>query len=236
MGSWLYPRVTKLTAPEEGAPQREGSPERSARRDSRQTGGLFEAFNPLNKISTLAQLREEIGDCHRCKLWRGRTHLVYGVGNPKADLVFVGEGPGAEEDRLGEPFVGRAGQLLTDMITKGMGMSRGDVYIANVIKCRPPENRYPELDEIACCEPFLHRQLEIIRPKVIVALGRCAVQSLIDLRAPMGKLRGQWHEFRGMKVMPTFHPAYLLRNPAEKKAVWEDLKRVMEELGRKASG
>lgn len=193
---------------------------------------LFEALNPLARIPTLEELRAEIGECQRCKLWTGRSHLVYGTGNPKAEIVFVGEGPGAEEDRLGEPFVGRAGQLLTDMITKGMKMKREEVYIANVIKCRPPDNRYPEPDELACCEPFLHRQLEIIHPKVIVALGRCAIQSLIRSKAPMGKIRGQWHEFKNMKLMPTFHPAYLLRNPAEKKNVWEDLKKVLKELGR----
>jgi DNA polymerase len=180
---------------------------------------------------TLQALRDVIGDCQRCKLAPHRTNLVFGVGNPRADLVFVGEGPGRDEDEQGEPFVGRAGRLLTEIITKGMRLAREDVYIANVVKCRPPENRNPEPDEVASCEPFLLRQLDLIRPRVIVALGKFAVQTLLQTKAPISRLRGQWHDYRGIKLMPTFHPAYLLRNPGEKRLVWEDIKQVMAELG-----
>jgi len=179
----------------------------------------------------LAALRAEIGDCRRCKLAPHRTNLVFGVGNPAARLVFVGEAPGADEDVKGEPFVGRAGQLLTEIITKGMGLRREDVYIANVIKCRPPGNRNPEPDEVATCEPFLVRQLELIGPEVIVALGKFAAQTLLRTKTPITKLRGQWGDYRGIRVMPTFHPAYLLRNPADKRIVWADIKVVMAELG-----
>ena len=185
---------------------------------------------------TLEELRAEIGDCRRCRLCESRTNLVFGVGNPKAELVFVGEGPGQDEDRQGEPFVGRAGQLLTEIITKGMGLSREQVYIANVIKCRPPGNRNPEADEIAACEPFLLKQLEVIGPKVIVALGTFAAQTLLRTRAPITRLRGAWHAYHGMKLMPTFHPAYLLRNPHDKKLVWNDIQEVMRELGLRPTG
>lgn len=181
--------------------------------------------------ATLADLRARIGDCVRCKLHTGRTNLVFGVGNPRAELMFVGEGPGYDEDRQGEPFVGRAGQLLTEIITKGMKLQRSDVYIANVVKCRPPENRNPEPDEIAACSPFLRAQVELIRPRVIVALGTFAAQTLLGVKIPITKLRGRWHEYHGVKLMPTFHPAYLLRNPADKRLVWEDIKMVMRELG-----
>lgn len=182
--------------------------------------------------NNLAELRDAIGDCRRCKLCAGRTHLVFGVGNPNAELMFVGEGPGRDEDLQGEPFVGRAGQLLTDIITKGMGMKREDVYIANVVKCRPPENRNPEPDEVAACEPFLKKQIDLVRPRIIVGLGKFAVQTLLQSKAPITKLRGNWHSYHGIKLMPTFHPAYLLRNPADKKLVWEDIKKVINELGR----
>jgi DNA polymerase len=181
--------------------------------------------------ATLDDLRAHIGDCRRCKLAPGRTNLVFGVGNPKAELMFVGEGPGRDEDLKGEPFVGRAGQLLTEIITKGMKLRREDVYIANVIKCRPPENRNPEPDEIASCMPFLTRQIEIIGPRVIVALGKFAAQTLLDTKTPIMRLRGVWQNYHGIKVMATLHPAYLLRNPGDKKLVWEDIKLVMAELG-----
>jgi DNA polymerase len=180
---------------------------------------------------TLQGLREEIGDCRRCKLAPHRTHLVFGVGNPRARLVFVGEAPGRDEDVQGEPFVGRAGQLLTEIITKGMKLRREDVYIANVIKCRPPDNRNPEPDEVASCEPFLLRQLSLIGPEVVVALGKFAAQTLLGTKTPITKLRGRWYEWRGMKLMPTFHPAYLLRNPGDKRLVWEDIQKVMRALG-----
>jgi len=193
---------------------------------------LFYRYPGLEKTADLAALREFIGDCTRCKLAPNRTNLVFGVGNPKAELMFVGEAPGADEDLRGEPFVGRAGQLLTDIIERGMGMTRAEVYICNVIKCRPPDNRNPEPDEVAACEPFLFRQIDLVRPRVIVGLGTFAVQAVLKIKTPISKLRGNWHEVRGVKMMPTFHPAYLLRNPADKRLVWSDIQEVMKLLGR----
>lgn len=174
--------------------------------------------------------KSEIGDCDRCPLRKGRTNLVFGVGNPNASLMFVGEGPGADEDRLGEPFVGKAGQLLTKMI-EAMGLKRPDVYIANVVKCRPPGNRNPEPVEITTCLPYLKKQIDIINPKVIVCLGKVAAHTLLQTEIPITKLRGEFSDYGDMKIIPTYHPAYLLRNPAMKKAVWEDLKKVMALLG-----
>ena len=191
---------------------------------------LFAVPSAALGAKSLEELRAEIGDCRRCKLCAGRTQIVYGVGNPHARLMFVGEGPGRDEDLQGEPFVGRAGQLLNDIITKGMGLKREDVYIANVVKCRPPENRNPEPDEVAACEPFLKKQIDLIRPEIIVGLGKFAVQTLLQSKVPITKLRGAWHRYHGIKLMPTFHPAYLLRNPADKKLVWEDIKKVIKEL------
>lgn len=178
----------------------------------------------------LAAIREELGDCRRCKLCDGRTHIVFGVGNPDADLMFIGEAPGADEDRQGEPFVGRAGHLLTRMI-QAMGLRRQDVYIANIIKCRPPKNRDPEMDEVIACEPFLVRQIEAVRPRVIVSLGRVSAQTLLRTSEGITRMRGRWREYQGVKLMPTFHPAYLLRNPAAKREAWIDLQAVMGELG-----
>jgi uracil-DNA glycosylase len=183
---------------------------------------------------TLDDIRRELGDCRRCKLCSGRKQIVFGSGSPKARLVFVGEGPGAEEDAQGLPFVGAAGQLLTKMIS-AMGLRREDVYICNVVKCRPPGNRNPEPDEIAACEPFLRAQLQSIGPEVVVALGKFAAQTLLREGTPITRLRGQWRTYQGMKLMPTFHPAYLLRNPAEKKPCWEDLKAVMAVLAKPAA-
>jgi uracil-DNA glycosylase family 4 len=180
---------------------------------------------------TLQLIREEIGDCKRCRLHEGRTHIVFGVGNPKAEVCFVGEGPGADEDAQGEPFVGRAGQLLNKMI-EAMGFQRQDVYICNVVKCRPPNNRAPEPDEMETCSPFLRAQLRAIQPKAIVVLGKTAVQALLNDRSPISRLRGRWREYEGIPLMPTFHPAYLLRSPGEKSKVWEDLKAVVKRLGR----
>ena len=191
-----------------------------------------ESSESFRAVHTLEELRAEIGDCQRCRLCEKRNSIVFGVGNPDAEIVFVGEGPGYEEDKQGEPFVGRAGQLLTQIITKGMQMQRADVYIANVVKCRPPENRNPEPAEIAACEPFLVKQLEIIRPKIIVALGKFAAQTLLKDTTPITRLRGKWQSYRGIKLMPTLHPAYLLRNPKEKRLVWEDIKAVLREIGR----
>jgi uracil-DNA glycosylase len=201
-----------------------------ARADPAQTGSLFTEPG-VARATSLDDLRAAIGDCQRCKLAPHRTNLVFGVGNPSARLVFVGEGPGADEDGQGEPFVGRAGQLLTEIITKGMRLRREDVYIANVIKCRPPGNRNPEPDEVASCEPFLLRQLELIAPEVVVALGKFAAQTLLRTKTPITQLRGRWFDYRGMRLMPTFHPAYLLRNPADKRLVWQDIQHVMQVLG-----
>jgi uracil-DNA glycosylase len=181
---------------------------------------------PVAFYSSLTAIREEIGDCTRCKLHTlGRRQIVFGVGNPNADLMFVGEAPGADEDVQGEPFVGRAGQLLTKII-EAIGMQREDVYIANVIKCRPPQNRNPEQDEVESCEPFLFNQIDSIKPKVIVGLGTFAARALLRTLDPISRLRGRVFEYRGAKLVPTFHPAYLLRNPSSKREVWEDMKLV----------
>ncbi|MBI2501089.1 MAG: uracil-DNA glycosylase [Deltaproteobacteria bacterium] len=175
---------------------------------------------------SLKKIREEIGNCTRCKLCQGRTHIVFGVGDPRARLMFVGEGPGRDEDLQGEPFVGRAGQLLTKMI-EAMGYKRADVYIANIVKCRPPENRLPEPDEVTICSPFLIKQIHAICPQVIVTLGSLAAQTLLHTKEGITKIRGNFQSFEGIQLMPTFHPAYLLRNPPMKKPCWEDLKKVM---------
>jgi uracil-DNA glycosylase family 4 len=175
----------------------------------------------------LGQIRAELGECTRCKLHlAGRHHIVFGVGNPRADLMFVGEAPGHDEDIRGEPFVGRAGQKLTEIIA-AMGLKREDVYIANVIKCRPPGNRNPEPDEVETCEPFLFRQIDAIGPKVIVALGTFAARSLLKTDDPISRLRGRIYEYRGARLIATFHPAYLLRNPSCRRDVWEDVKKAM---------
>ncbi|MEO1173035.1 MAG: uracil-DNA glycosylase [Myxococcota bacterium] len=178
----------------------------------------------------LAQVRDALGDCTRCKLHRGRTQIVFGVGDPDARLMFIGEGPGRDEDLQGEPFVGRAGQLLTRMIA-AMGLRRENVYIANIVKCRPPRNRDPEPDEVEACEPFLKAQIAAVRPEVIVTLGKYAAQTLLQQKTPISRLRGTWTEYEGTALMPTFHPAYLLRTPAEKRPVWQDLQAVMKRLG-----
>jgi DNA polymerase len=176
--------------------------------------------------AALEQIRTFIGDCQRCKLARGRKNIVFGQGNPNARLMFVGEAPGADEDEQGLAFVGRAGQLLTDIIEKGLKMPRSDVFIANVLKCRPPQNRNPEPDEILSCQPFLEQQIEAISPKVLVGLGKFAGQWLLKTAAPITRLRGRLGDYHGIHVMPTYHPAYLLRNPSAKKDVWEDMKVV----------
>jgi DNA polymerase len=178
----------------------------------------------------LRVIREELGDCTRCRLHKqGRKQIVFGVGNPKADLMFIGEAPGADEDDQGEPFVGRAGQLLNNML-KAMGLQRESVYIANIIKCRPPGNRTPERDECETCSPFLMRQIAAIQPKVIVALGAVAAKTLLAVNAPMSELRGHWYDFRGTKLAVTYHPAFLLRDPRQKKEAWKDLQMVMAHL------
>lgn len=179
----------------------------------------------------LPEIQTELGDCRRCKLAEGRTNIVFGVGNPNAEIMFIGEGPGADEDQMGEPFVGKSGQLLTKII-EGMGLQRSDVYIANVVKCRPPNNRDPEPDEVEACEPFLRAQIESIRPKVIVTLGKWASQTILQDSTPITRMRGNWSRYGDTPVMPTYHPAYLLHNPAEKRPVWEDMKAVLAFLGR----
>lgn len=187
-------------------------------------------ITPEEGLAGLDAIREEMGDCQRCSLGALRKKLVFGAGNHKATLVFVGEAPGADEDREGEPFVGRAGQLLTKII-EAMGLSRQDVYICNILKCRPPGNRNPEAAEIAACEPFLIRQLQAIGPRAVCALGTFAAQTLLRKDIPISALRGRFHTYAGLKVMPTYHPAYLLRNPSAKKLVWEDVQIIMDELG-----
>jgi DNA polymerase len=184
-----------------------------------------------NPARALRLIREDLGDCTRCRLSKqGRKQIVFGVGNPKAELMFIGEAPGADEDQQGEPFVGRAGQLLNNMI-KAMGLRREDIYIANIIKCRPPGNRTPERDECETCSPFLMRQIAAIKPKVIVALGAVAAKTLLAINAPMSEFRGRWFDFRGTKLAVTYHPAFLLRDPRQKKEAWKDLQMVMKELG-----
>jgi DNA polymerase len=185
---------------------------------------------PALPLVSLESVRQGLGECTLCKLHKGRHTIVFGVGNPKARLMFVGEAPGEDEDLQGEPFVGKAGQLLTKMI-EAMGLRREDVYICNTVKCRPPNNRNPEPDELAACEPFLKGQLAAVKPEVIVTLGKFAAQALLREQTPITRLRGQWREYEGIPVMPTFHPAYLLRSPQEKSKVWEDLQRVMAKLG-----
>ena len=199
----------------------------AARTESAETGESVESGEPVELgVSQLDAIRADIGDCTRCKLCRlGRKQIVFGVGNPNADLMFVGEAPGRDEDIQGIPFVGRAGQKLTQII-EAIGLTREQVYIANVIKCRPPENRNPEPDEVEQCEPFLFRQVDTIKPKVIVALGTFAARSLLKTMEPISRLRGRVFDYRGAKLVPTFHPAFLLRNPNCRREVWEDMKKV----------
>jgi uracil-DNA glycosylase len=190
-------------------------------------------FETVDKVAddTLLKIRDDIGpDCSRCKLHKERNKIVFGDGSPNAKLVFVGEGPGADEDAQGLPFVGRAGKLLTQMI-EAMGLQRKDVYICNVVKCRPPENRAPEPDEVAACSPFLLRQIDVLNPQVIVCLGAVAAKTLLNTTRGISSFRGEWLEWRGRKLMATYHPAYLLRNPPAKADVWKDLQKVMAELG-----
>lgn len=196
---------------------------------------LFAAPRPEAGATDPAQalriIREDLGDCTRCVLHKqGRKQIVFGVGSPNAELMFIGEAPGADEDQQGEPFVGRAGQLLNNMI-KAMGLRREDVYIANIIKCRPPGNRTPEREECDTCSPFLMRQIAAIKPKVIVALGAVAAKTLLAVNAPMAEFRGHWYDFRGTRLAVTYHPAFLLRDPRQKKEAWKDLQMVMRELG-----
>ncbi len=185
-------------------------------------------------VKALQLIREDLGDCTRCRLHQqGRKQIVFGVGNPRAELMFVGEGPGADEDEQGEPFVGRAGQLLNKMI-EAMGLKREEVYIANVVKCRPPGNRTPERDECDTCSPFLYRQIDVVKPRAIVALGAVAAKNLLGLNDTMANMRGRWYDYRGRQLRVTYHPAYLLRDPRQKGEAWKDLQEVMKYLGLKA--
>jgi DNA polymerase len=190
---------------------------------------LFEAIDRVEN-DTLERIREDLGECTRCRLHKQRTKIVFGQGNPRTELVFVGEGPGHDEDLQGLAFVGRAGKLLTQMI-EAMGLQRDQVYICNVVKCRPPENRKPEDDEVATCSPYLYRQLDVIAPKAIVCLGGTAAQALLKTKDSISRFRGTWFDYRNTKLLATYHPAYLLRNPAAKSEVWKDLQKVMAHLG-----
>jgi len=197
------------------------------------TGNSLEKLEKWGKgqmffAETLEDIHADLGDCRRCKLAQERNHIVFGDGNAKAKLVFIGEGPGAEEDRKGQPFVGAAGQLLTRII-EAIKLSRSQVYICNIIKCRPPGNRNPESDEIKTCFPFLERQIAALQPDFIIALGTFAAQTLLGTTTPISRLRGRFHVYKGIKVVPTYHPAYLLRNPDKKRDVWEDMKMLMKE-------
>lgn len=223
--------LPSLSKRETSVPLR-NSEKRETKESENKTEMLFEAMPALPEpIETIEQIRADIGpDCTRCKLSTlGRSKVVNSVGNFNADLMFVGEAPGADEDAQGEPFVGRAGQLLTDII-KAIGFERADVFIGNINRCRPPKNRAPEPDESVVCKPFLKREIAVVRPKVIVVLGATAAQNLLETKVPIGKLRGHFHDYLGVKVMPTFHPAYLLRDPHKKREVWEDMKLVRDYL------
>jgi uracil-DNA glycosylase family 4 len=216
------PLFVAASRPARSSPEPTAMPQKTPERSAEKPSSL--------PLVSLDEVRAQIGECTLCKLHKGRHTIVFGVGNPKARLMFVGEAPGEDEDLKGEPFVGKAGQLLTKMI-EAMGLRREDVYICNTVKCRPPNNRNPEPDELAACEPFLKAQLASVKPEVIVTLGKFAAQALLRDQAPITRLRGHWREYEGIPVMPTFHPAYLLRSPQEKPKVWEDLQRVMTKLG-----
>jgi DNA polymerase len=219
-----YNPVSRLTMKREPMPPREeeGRGNRSVAKAAAKAGAR-------HAPPTLAGVREELGDCTRCPLHRTRRNLVFGEGSAGAKLVFVGEAPGEEEDNQGRPFVGRAGQLLTKIID-AMGLKREDVYICNILKCRPPGNRNPKEDEIATCEPFLIKQLEAINPEIICALGTFAAKTLLRTESPISAIRGKFHDYHGRKLMPTYHPAYLLRNPDAKKPVWDDVRKIMKIL------
>lgn len=220
---WQQAGVSRIVLPELAAAEAPGPGGGEGR------GGQEAASS--DAASTLKGLADEVAGCTRCALAAGRTHTVFGVGDPAADVMFVGEAPGRDEDLKGEPFVGRAGQLLTDIIERGMGVPRSSVYICNTVKCRPPDNRNPLPTELAACEPYLIGQIRAIRPRVIVALGKFAAQALCRSEVPISRLRGEWHTYEGIDVMPTYHPAFLLRNPAAKREVWADIQAVMARVG-----
>lgn len=219
--------VEELFVPELRQAIMEGPPKESAAGTVPPKTSLLDTKSVLD-AGAIDQLKSQWGECVRCALHKSRKHLVLGEGNPKARLVFVGEGPGAEEDKAGRPFVGKAGQLLTDIIEKGFKLKRSDVYITNVVKCRPPENRNPQPEEIKTCMPLLWKQLEIIDPDIICALGKIATQALLDSKEPISSLRGQFQKVRNYVVMPTYHPAYLLRSPDKKRETWQDVKAILK--------
>jgi DNA polymerase len=229
------PEAASLDVPDAPAPRPEPTaprpeqPQPVAAPPSEQQTALLPAASAFGDPPTLESVRAALGDCTRCRLHEGRQQIVFGDGNPHADLLFVGEGPGAEEDRRGLPFVGRAGELLTQMIEKGLGIARSDVYICNIVKCRPPKNRTPLADEAATCSPFLDGQIAAIRPRVIVALGKPATSLLLGRDVPITRVRGTWHDYRGIPLMPTYHPAFILRQytPENRRLVWEDLKAAL---------
>ena len=228
------PQPTGTAAPEP-APEAAREPQPAvAAPEPAPSPALLQGAAPFGPGTTLEDVREALGECTRCRLCEGRTQIVFGDGNPDADLMFVGEGPGESEDRRGLPFVGRAGELLTQMIEKGLGIPRGETYICNIVKCRPPGNRTPLADEVSTCRPFLDGQIEAVRPKVIVALGKPAASLLLGRDVAITRLRGTWHEYRGIPLMPTLHPAYVLRQytPENRRAVWNDLKAALERAHR----
>ncbi len=238
---WLRPVASPATSRpgtsmkvEPGVPSSpQPDPVKSSSRIFSQPRSMFETI--AMPAESLAAIRDDLGECQRCKLAPTRKNIVFGSGNPHADLMFVGEAPGADEDEQGLPFVGRAGQLLTKII-EAIDLKRDDVYICNILKCRPPGNRNPEGDEVASCEPFLLRQVASVKPKVICALGTFGAQTLLRTKEPISKLRGHLIDFRGAKLMATFHPAYLLRNPNEKRKVWEDIQKIRDYLRSLPSG
>jgi len=227
------PKIGKMITEKPGDPpaaKRKAQGSATAESEAKGIAVIPSMFDsPACSNESLEDIRADLGDCRRCKLAPLRNRIVFGAGNPKAELMFVGEAPGSEEDQQGLPFVGRAGQLLTKII-HAMGMSREEVYICNILKCRPPENRNPEPDEIACCEPFLFRQIAAVKPKVICALGAFGAQTLLRTKEAISRLRGNFYDFRGVKLMATYHPAYLLRNPNEKRKVWEDVQKIRDYL------
>lgn len=228
--STLSERSSQVQEREEMTPRVKAAVPIISREDMCDSAARLES-GVADPVRALQLIREDIGDCTRCRLHKqGRKQIVFGVGNPEAELMFIGEAPGADEDEQGEPFVGRAGQLLNNMI-KAMGLQRQEVYIANIVKCRPPGNRTPEREECETCSPFLMRQIAVVKPKVIVALGAVAAKTLLAINSPMSDLRGRWYDFRGTKLAVTYHPAFLLRDPRQKKEAWKDLQMVMRELG-----
>ena len=224
---WTARKPAARAAGRRGEPRPSAPAPKPAARIFPQTESMFDRVAAVSE--SLEAIRADLGDCRRCKLAAARKNIVFGSGDPRAELMFVGEAPGADEDEQGLPFVGRAGQLLTKII-EAIGMRREEVYICNILKCRPPENRNPEPDEIASCQPFLLRQIQSVKPKVVCALGTFGAQTLLQTREPISRLRGQLIDFRGAKLMATFHPAYLLRNPNEKRKVWEDMQKIRDYL------